>query len=173
MITTFFWDDNCRFLSKNGILSQALPQSGKQTITPHLIGKKLPTNSPWNFEYVFETMDNYWVGQDEHFCPESTPTRWRCYHFSKNRLKSKFDATLSIKKPFVTPKFCGRNFSQMHHNYLLLYSKYKKSRGDKKFIFSKWCIWEQFRPQTLGVTKGFFILKVVSDFDFDHFLEKW
>ena len=27
----------------------------------------------------------------------------------------KIDTNLSIKKPFVTPKFCGRNFSQMHH----------------------------------------------------------
>ena len=27
--------------------------------TPHLNGKKLSTNSPWDFEYVFETMDNY------------------------------------------------------------------------------------------------------------------
>ena len=28
-------------------------------ITPHLTGKKLSTNSPWDFEYVFETMDDY------------------------------------------------------------------------------------------------------------------
>ena len=44
--------------------------------------------------------------------------------------------------------------------------------GDKKIQTQKWCIVEKFRPQKLGVTKGFFILKVVSDFDFDHFLEK-
>ena len=77
--------------------------------------KKLLNNSSWDFEHVLDTMDDYWVGPDENFCPESTPTRWRCYHFSKKWSKSKFDATLSIKKPFVTPKFCGRNFSQMHH----------------------------------------------------------
>ena len=83
--------------------------------TPHLKWKKLLNNSSWDFEHVLDTMDDYWVGQDENFCPESTPTRWRCYHFSKKLSKSKFDATLSLKKPFVTPKFCDRNFSQMHH----------------------------------------------------------
>ena len=40
--------------------------------TPHLNRKKLSTNSPWDFDYVFETMDDYWVGQDENFCPEIT-----------------------------------------------------------------------------------------------------
>ena len=77
--------------------------------------KKLLNNSSWHFEHVLDTIDDYWVDQDENFCPESTPTRWRCNHFPKKWSKSKFDATLSIKKPFVTPKFCGRNFSQMHH----------------------------------------------------------
>ena len=84
-------------------------------ITPHLKWKKLSNNSSWDFEHVLDTMDDYWVGQDENFCPESTPTRWRCYHFPKKWSKSKFDPTLSMKKPFVTPKFCGRNFSWMHH----------------------------------------------------------
>ena len=87
----------------------------KPAFTPHLKWEKLSNNSSWDFEHVLDTMDDYWVGQDENFCPESTPTRWRCYHFSKKLSKSKFDATLSIKKPFVTPKFCDRNFSQMHH----------------------------------------------------------
>ena len=31
----------------------------KTLYTPHLTGKKLSTNSPWDFEYVFETMDDY------------------------------------------------------------------------------------------------------------------
>ena len=83
--------------------------------TPHLNRKKLSTNSSWDFEHVFETMDDYWVGPDENFCPESTRTRWRCNHFSKKWSKSKSDTTLSIKKPFVTPNFCGQNFSTMHH----------------------------------------------------------
>ena len=89
--------------------------------TPHLNGKKLSTNSPWDFEYVLETMDDYWVGPDEIFCPESTATRWRCNHFSKKWSKSKSDTTLSIKKPFVTPNFCGRNFSTMHHFWVWIF----------------------------------------------------
>ena len=28
-------------------------------LTPHFNGKKLSTNSPWDFEYVLETMDDY------------------------------------------------------------------------------------------------------------------
>ena len=55
----------------------------------------------------------------------------------------------------------------------VFYTKYSSIFGDKKIQTQKWCIVEKFRPQKLGVTKGFFILKVVSDFDFDHFLEKW
>ena len=55
-------------------------------------------------------------------------------------------------------------FSVFHAKYSLIF-------GDKKIQTQKWCIAEKFRPQKLGVTKGFFILKVVSDFDFDHFLE--
>ena len=35
--------------------------------------------------------------------------------FSQKWLKSKFDTTLSIKKPFVTLKFCDQNFYRMHH----------------------------------------------------------
>ena len=35
--------------------------------------------------------------------------------FAQRVLQLKFDATFGIKKPFVTPKFCGQNFSQMHH----------------------------------------------------------
>ena len=103
-------------------------------ITPNLKWKKLSNNSSWDFEHVLDTMDDYWVGPDENFCPESTPTRWRCYHFSKKWSKSKFDATLSIKKPFVTPKFCGRNFSQMHHfedmNFL--------SPLDSSYLLKRW-----------------------------------
>ena len=56
-------------------------------------------------------------------------------------------------------------FSVFHTNYSLIL-------GDKKIQTQKWCIAEKLRPQKLEVTKGFFILKVVSDFDFNHFLEK-
>ena len=84
-------------------------------------GKKLSTKSPWDFEYILETWYNYWVDLDENCCPESTRTRWRCNHFSKKWSKSKFDTTLSIKKPFVTPNFCGWNFSAMHHFWVWIF----------------------------------------------------
>ena len=89
--------------------------------TPHLNGKKLSTNSPWDFEYVLETIDDYWVGPDKNLCPESTRTRWRCNHFSKKWSNSKSDTTLSIKKPFVTPNFCGRKFSAVHHFWVWIF----------------------------------------------------
>ena len=43
--------------------------------TSHLNGKKLSTNSSWDFEYVLETMNDYWVGPDENSYSESTGTR--------------------------------------------------------------------------------------------------
>ena len=49
--------------------------------TPHLKCKKLSNNSSWDFEHILETMDDYWVGLAENFCPESTPNRWRHHHF--------------------------------------------------------------------------------------------
>ena len=74
--------------------------------TPHLNWKKLSTNSPWDFEYVFETMDDYWVGPDENFCPESTRTRWRCNHFSKKWPKSKIKKNL-LNKNLLLPLTSG------------------------------------------------------------------
>ena len=43
--------------------------------------------------------------------------------------------------------------------------------GDKKIIALICCMWTFFRSQKLGVTQGFFVLKLL--FDFVHFLEKW
>ena len=43
---------------------------------------------------------------------------------------------------------------------------------DKEFINPKRCIREKFGLQKVGVTKVFLFVKVVSDFDFGHFLEK-
>ena len=40
---------------------------------------------------------------------------------------------------------------------------------DKKIQTQKWCIREKFRHQKLGVTKGFFKVEVLSDFDFGDF----
>ena len=61
-----------------------------------------------------------------------------------------------------------------HHfgAFSVLHTKYSSIFGDKKIQTQKWCIAEKFQPQKFGVTKGYFILKVVSDCDFDHFLEK-
>ena len=61
-----------------------------------------------------------------------------------------------------------------HHfgAFSVLHTKYSSIFGDKKVQTQKWCIAEKFQPQKFGVTKGYFILKVVSDCDFDHFLEK-
>ena len=39
----------------------------RKELTPRLNGKKLSTNSPLDFEYVLEIMDDYWVGPDENF----------------------------------------------------------------------------------------------------------
>ena len=122
--------------------------------TPHLTGKKLPTNSPWDFEYVFETMDDYWVGPDKNFCPESTRTRWRCNHFSKKWSKSKSDTTLSIKKPFVTPNFCGQNLSTMHHFrvWIFLSSKITPHLVWKTENAPKWVLgkkWLKIKPKVI------------------------
>ena len=50
-------------------------------------------------------------------------------------------------------------FSVFYTNYSLIF-------GDKKIQTQKWCIVEKFRPQNLGVTKGFFILKSGVRFSF-------
>ena len=73
--------------------------------------------------------------------------------------------TLHLIFYHIFQKYHFGAFSVFHTNYSVIL-------GDKKIQTQKWCIAEKFRPQKLGVTKGFFILKVVSDFDFDHFLEK-
>ena len=67
-------------------------------LTPHLKWKKLLNNSSWDFEHILDTMDDYWFGPDKDFFPESTPTRWRCYHFSKKWSKSKFDFNHFLEK---------------------------------------------------------------------------
>ena len=64
-------------------------------------------------------------------------------------------------------------FDKYHFGaFSVFYTKYSVIFCRQKIQTQKWCIAEKFRPQKLGVSKGFFILKVVSDFDFDHFLEK-
>ena len=68
--------------------------------------KKLSNNSSWYFEHILETIDDYWVGQDENFCPESTATRWRCNHFSKKWPKSKIKKIL-LNKNLLLPLTSG------------------------------------------------------------------
>ena len=43
----------------------------------------------------------------------------------------------------------------------------------KIFTVLKQCIPDKFRLQKFGVTKGFFKVKVLSDFDFGQFLRNW
>ena len=50
--------------------------------------------------------------------------------------------------------------------------RFEEADEDKKFINPKRCIREKFRLQKVGVTKVFLLVKVVSNFDFGHFLEK-
>ena len=53
-------------------------------------------------------------------------------------------------------------FSVFYTNYSLIF-------GDKKIQIQKWCIREKFRCQKLGVTKGFYLVKIFFIFDFGHF----
>ena len=65
-------------------------------------------------------------------------------------------------------------FAKTHFGgFSVFHTKYTVILEDKKFQTQKWWIWEKFRHQKLGVTKGFFKVKVVSKFDFGNFLTKW
>ena len=70
--------------------------------TPHLKWKKLFDNSSWDFEHVLDTMDDYWIGPDKNFYPESTPTRWRCYHFFPKVVEIKIWRHFEYKKTFTS-----------------------------------------------------------------------
>ena len=56
--------------------------------------------------------------------------------------------------------------------FLHSFVQFEEADEDKKFINPKRCIREKFHLQKVGVTKVFLLVKVVSDFDFGHFLEK-
>ena len=73
--------------------------------------------------------------------------------------------TLGLIFNHFFPKTHFEAFSVFHTKYGVIFE-------DEKIQTHKWCIREKFCHQKLGVTKGFFILKVASKFDFDHFLEK-
>ena len=61
----FFWLARREPYVKDAYVGLCILQSVEKNInldgpfTPHFNGKKLSTNSPWDFEYVFETMDDY------------------------------------------------------------------------------------------------------------------
>ena len=57
--------------------------------------------------------------------------------------------------------------------FLFLHTTEEGTVEDKKFITPKRFIREKFRLQKVGVTEVFLWVKVVSDFDFGHFLKKW
>ena len=59
-------------------------------------------NSPWDFEYVFETMDDYWVGQNKSFCPESTATM-ALQSFSQKVVEIKIWHHFEYKKNLLLP----------------------------------------------------------------------
>ena len=76
-----------------------------------------------------------------------------------------------ITKTCYTSLECLKSLDSKNENFLFFLYQMFVNFWKKKIETQKWCFAEKFRPQKLGVTKGFFILKVVSDFDFDHFLE--
>ena len=82
---------------------------------------------------------------------------------------------LSKTNLWMTLELIFNHLFWKHHfwAFSVLHIKYPLIFRDKKIQTQKWCIAEKFQPQKFGETKGFFILKVVTYFDFDHFLEKW
>ena len=61
-------------------------------------------------------------------------------------------------------------FAKTHFGvFSVFHTKYIVILEDKKFQTQKWWIREKFRHQKLGVTKGFFKVKTLSDFDFRYF----
>ena len=68
--------------------------------------------------------------------------------------------------------FSSKNKNGFLSTFLRSFVQFEEADEDKKFINPKRCIREKFRLQKVGVTKVFLLVKVVSDFDFGHFLEK-
>ena len=109
--------------------------------------KKLWNNSTWDFELIFHTMDINWLSPRQNFFHSSLVSRWRCDQFSQKCPKSKSDNTFTLKKPFVTPNFCKRNLSRMHHfrtvNYFtfkiaLVWDNFKLNLDHKPEQFREW-----------------------------------
>ena len=76
-------------------------------------------------KHIFDTFEYFWVDhKSKNFC-NCLATRWRCNQFFQKSPKSKSDNTFTLKKPFVTPTFCKRNLSQMHHFRTVNYFTFK------------------------------------------------
>ena len=114
--------------------------SNRSQSTPHLKWKKVSNNSSWDFEHVFDIMDDYWVDSDKIFCPESTPTWWHCYHFTKKWSKSKFDATLIGQNFSWTQHFEDMTFVCPRRRVLLeiRYSYLQNGASEKNFDHRTW-----------------------------------
>ena len=63
--------------------------------------------------------------------------------------------TLGLIFKHFPPKTHFGAFSVFHTKYGVIFE-------DKKIQTQKWCIWEKFRHQKLGVTKGFYLVKFFS-----------
>ena len=83
-----------------------------------------------------------------------TPNRWTHRRDSRNSY-----VDISIEATFFGP-------------FLFLHTTEEGAVEDKQFITPKWWDREKFHLQKVGVTEVFLLVKVVSDFDFGHFLEK-
>ena len=86
------------------------------------------------------------------------------------RIQFEFEAwcTVLICKFFYFQNYSG--FRESRTQYWLWTRAILKV---KKFTVLKWCIGDKFCLQKLGVTKGFFKVKVLSDFDFGDFWKNW
>ena len=76
-------------------------------------------------KHIFDTFEYFWVDHKSKFFCKCLATRWRCDRFFQKSPKSKSDNTLTLKKLFVTPTFCKRNLSQLHHFRTVNYFTFK------------------------------------------------
>ena len=143
------------------------PKSGQnQNLTPLLLIKKLllPLLSV-NEIFLGWTILDLWI-----FCPQWTPPLWifKFYIFDQK--------PFSTENPNSVMKTEWEKYPILSVLVIELKLFHTTEEGfveDKKFISPKRFIREKFRLQKVGVTEVFLWVKVVSDFDFVHFLEKW
>ena len=76
-------------------------------------------------KHIFDTFEYFWVDHKSKFFCNCLATRWRCDQFFQKSPKSKSDNTFTLKKPFVTPKFCKQNLSQINCFEIMNYLNFK------------------------------------------------